>query len=56
MANFIEINNSTNLTGVGGYDSWMSWGDFDGDSNLDLLALGEDDSGTRVAKIYNNDG
>jgi hypothetical protein len=47
--------NATALTGV--YRCSLSWGDFDGDDDLDLAAAGlYDYNGTESTKIYRNDG
>jgi predicted nucleotidyltransferase len=37
-------------------DGSTSWGDFDGDSDLDLAVTGEDSNGDPTTKIYRNEG
>lgn len=34
----------------------LAWADYDNDGDLDLLAMGETAAGTRVTKIYRNEG
>jgi len=48
---FIDVN--AGLTGIS--NSYIAWGDFDNDSDLDILMCGQTTSGTPVTKIYNND-
>ena len=47
-------NTNANLTGV--FRSSVATADFDGENGLDLLVTGQDISGNRIAKIYENDG
>ncbi len=42
------------LTGV--YYSSVAWGDYDNDGDLDILLTGLTTGGSRVSKIYRNDG
>jgi predicted nucleotidyltransferase len=48
---FIDVN--AGLTGIS--NSYIAWGDYDNDSDLDILMCGQTTSGTPVTKIYNND-
>ncbi len=48
---FTNIN--AGLTGIS--NSYIAWGDYDNDSDLDILMCGQTTSGTPVTKIYNND-
>ncbi len=38
------------------YESAAAWGDYDKDGDLDIVLTGEDMSGSRVVKVYRNDG
>ncbi|MBI3193607.1 MAG: VCBS repeat-containing protein, partial [Ignavibacteriae bacterium] len=45
---------SGSLMGV--YDGPVAWGDYDNDGDLDILLTGENSSGDRISKIYQNTG
>ncbi len=49
----IFTNINAGLTGIS--NSYFAWGDYDNDSDLDILMCGQTTSGTPVTKIYNND-
>ncbi len=51
-ATFTEV--STSLTSVS--NSFVAWGDYDNDGDLDILLTGQTNTGQRIAKIYRNDG
>ncbi len=51
-ATFTEV--STSLIGVS--NSFVAWGDYDNDGDLDILLTGQTNTGQRIAKIYQNDG
>ncbi len=50
---FTELT-SVSLTSVN--DGSVAWGDYDNDGYLDILLTGETTSGTKVSKIYHNNG
>lgn len=47
--------NSTNYTLTDAESSYLSWADYDNDSDLDLLVCGDIYNGNPFAKIYRND-
>ncbi|MDY7075302.1 MAG: FG-GAP-like repeat-containing protein [Chloroflexota bacterium] len=42
------------LTGV--YRGSVAWGDYDNDSDLDIILTGQDENSNYVARVYRNDG
>ena len=50
---FVDV--EADLVGVGSH-SFASWGDYDGDGDLDLLLGGRTGSSSAVSRIYRNDG
>jgi len=43
-----------NLSGIS--DGSVDWGDYDDDGDLDILLTGNPSSGTRISRVYQNDG
>ena len=44
----------TNLPGV--YFSTVTWGDYDNDSDLDIILAGDISTNNAITRIYRNDG